>query len=195
MHTPGHAVINLAAISRCTDASVGAPILAGAILPDVPIVLLYIHHRWLRGVPEAEIWTQHYQRPAFLYFVHVMHSIPLSLAGLVLGIFVDSPALAAFFGSLLLHAASDLPLHGEDAHRHFLPFSHFRFISPISYWDVRRHARWVALVEATLVWIATVLTWPRAGEVGRVALVLVALGYVVSYWRSFIRPAYGVTRS
>jgi hypothetical protein len=41
----------------------------------------------------------------------------------------------------------DLPLHHEDAHRHFLPFTNWRFISPVSYWDPEYHGRIIAVIE------------------------------------------------
>ncbi|MFT5443587.1 MAG: hypothetical protein ACI8W3_002637, partial [Myxococcota bacterium] len=33
-----------------------------------------------------------------------------------------------------MHVALDLSLHNADAHRHFLPLSHWQFEGPVSYW-------------------------------------------------------------
>ena len=85
--------------------------------------------------------------------------------------------LAAFFGSMLLHALADLPLHAEDAHRHFLPFSHYRFISPISYWDVRYHAREVAIVETLVVAGAAAFLWRDSSLTARVLFSAIIVWY------------------
>ena len=44
----------------------------------------------------------------------------------------------------------DFLLHHNDGHRHFLPFSDFRFVSPVSYWDPRHYGGIVAPLEALL---------------------------------------------
>jgi len=186
MHTPGHAVVNLATLG-CIVGHEGA-VLAGAILPDLPIVILYIFER-LRGTPEQTIWAVCYQNRYWLAIIHGAHSIPLSLIGAGLGWLVGLPALAAFFASVMLHALGDFPVHAIDAHRHFLPFSQYRFVSPFSYWDERFHGKQVALLEALLV-LGCSLWLVRRG-VSRLAaavLLLVNLGYVRSYWRNFLRP-------
>jgi hypothetical protein len=48
---------------------------------------------------------------------------------------------------MLLHSALDLPVHTDDAHRHFLPLSAWQFHSPVSYWDPRSYGRQVAALE------------------------------------------------
>ena len=52
------------------------------------------------------------------------------------------------FLSMALHALTDLPLHHDDGHRHFWPFSNWRFESPVSYWDPAHHGAVVASLEA-----------------------------------------------
>lgn len=186
MHTPGHAVINIATLG-CIVGHEGA-VLAGAIAPDLPIVILYLYER-LRGTPEETIWAVCYQNRYWLAVIHGGHSIPLAAIAAGLGLIAGLPALAAFFASVALHALCDFPVHAIDAHRHFLPFSQYRFISPLSYWDARFHGRKVALVEALLVGASSLLLLRRG--VGRLAgalLCLVNLWYVRSYVRSFLWP-------
>jgi hypothetical protein len=188
VHTPGHATINLAVLGTAFDPGLAVPILAGGILPDVPIISLYLFHRWIRDTPEERIWSEHYQRPFWQNLIHGMHSIPLHAIGLVVSLSMGSIALAVFFSSALLHALQDLPVHAIDAHRHFLPFSQWRFISPISYWDPKYHGRSVALVEALLVVMAAVVVWLQHREsYARICLAGVVLFYAFSYWRSFLR--------
>lgn len=186
MHTPGHAVINLATLG-CIVGHEGA-VLAGAIAPDLPIVVLYLYER-LRGTPEQTIWAVCYQNPYWLAVIHGGHSIPLAAIATGLAWMVGFPALAVFFASVALHAMCDLPVHAIDAHRHFLPFSQYRFVSPLSYWDERFHGRKVAFVEALVVLFCSVFLIRRGvSRLAAGALVLVNLWYAHSYVRSFLRP-------
>ena len=194
MQTPGHAVVNLALIAGAVDPTLALPVLAGAVLPDVPIMVLYARERWLHGTPEDRIWRDHYQRPFWQNLIHGLHSIPMAALGLVAALLLGAPAIAAFFGSALLHALADLPIHAEDAHRQLLPFSTYRFISPLSYWDPRHHGAKVALAEASLVFAAGLYLWTgSAGPEGRVILALVGLWYALSYLRTFVVPALRAT--
>jgi hypothetical protein len=148
MHTPGHVVVNLMVLGSAFGHE--KAIMAGAIVPDLPIVVLYLYER-ARKTPPDVIWSVCYQRKHWLAIIHGAHSIPLAILGMLAGWLVDEPAILLFFTSVLAHASCDFPLHAIDAHRHFFPFSEYRFISPISYWDVRYHGRTVARIEALLV--------------------------------------------
>jgi hypothetical protein len=182
--TPGHAVLNLLLLSSAGHAPA---VVAGAVAPDAPIALLYLFERHVRGTPEERIWSSAYQRPAWQAVIHGSHSIPLAVAAVGVSLLFRAPWATAFFLSALLHAFADLPVHAEDAHRHFVPLSNWRFVSPLSYWDVRHHARVVAAVEAALVWVVGALLWTDLGAFGRVAVPLVAVWYAYGYWRTFVR--------
>jgi len=62
---------------------------------------------------------------------------------------------------MVIHAVLDLPVHHDDAHRHFFPFSNYRFMSPISYWDPKHYGNIVALVEQLLVFGATLYLFSK----------------------------------
>ena len=81
---------------------------------------------------------------------------------------------------MALHAAADLLVHADDAHRHLWPLSDWRFASPVSYWDPRHHGAWFAPVEcvAALAMLAAVRR--RAGRRTRVALAALAVAYVAA---------------
>lgn len=186
MHTPGHATVNLALIGSYTDPRLAPWVFAGAVLPDIPIFVLYARER-LRRTPEEEIWRVHYQKRFWQDVIHGMHSLPLGALGLALCLWARWSPGAAFFTSALLHALSDLPIHHQDAHRHLWPLSHYRFISPLSYWDVRHHAKVVAAVELTLVAAcALLLAYRHEGLVARGLLAMVVVWYVVNYWRAIL---------
>ncbi|HEX8536320.1 MAG TPA: hypothetical protein VF664_02575 [Cystobacter sp.] len=187
MQTPGHAVLNLALLGGYAAPSLAVPILVGAVLPDVPIAVLYLRERYVRGLSDERIWSESYQRPFWLNLIHGAHSLPLSLGGGLVALALGVTPLAAFFASVFLHALADFPLHVHDAHRHFLPFSQYRFISPISYWDVRYHGRAVALGEALLVLGVAAWLWPRVPGAARAGLATVTVWYAFNYWKSFPR--------
>ena len=187
MQTPGHAVINLALLGGGTHPALALPIIAGAVAPDVPIVVLYLRERFLRGLPDERIWSESYQKPFWLNLIHGVHSVPLSLLGALAAWGLGWTAVAAFLASALLHALGDLPVHAQDAHRHFLPFSQYRFISPLSYWDVRHHGRAVALGELLLVFACAAWLWPAVALAGRVLLGVVGVWYLYNYGKTFLR--------
>ncbi|HEY8212185.1 MAG TPA: hypothetical protein VIG99_32105 [Myxococcaceae bacterium] len=189
MRTPGHAVLNVALFARHGPPAVVAATVAGAVLPDLPIVWLYFQEK-LRGTPAEEIWRVHYQKPFWSNLIHMMHSLPMAAAGLAAGALAREPVVAAFFASALLHALCDIPVHGVDAHRHFLPFSQRRFVSPLSYWEVRRHARAVTFVEwaiAAAAGLVLAATWGW-GPAAISGLLLLNLGYAAGFTRLFVAP-------
>lgn len=192
MHTPGHVLLNLAMLGSVVGHETA--VVAGAVLPDLPIVALYLRERW-RGTPPETIWSVCYQQKHWLAIIHGAHSVPLAVLGVMLCWLAHLPSLLNFFLSVLCHAFCDLPVHAHDAHRHFFPFSEYRFISPWSYWDVRYHGRTVALLEAVLVFLCSLYIYfvmaARWTDTPRplVAVLLVAsnLWYAQNYYRSFLR--------
>jgi hypothetical protein len=190
MYTPGHVLVNTALIGA-VDPRLALPAAIGAAVPDLPLVLLYLRER-LRGTPEARIWSERYGTRLWQDTVHTAHSLPLAAAGLAVALALGAPAAAAVCASMLLHDLGDLPLHGRDAHRHFLPLSQWRFESPISYWELERHAALVALLEIALAWVGAWVIAAR-GVPGGVAAALAAacLWYPWQYWKAILRPQPG----
>ena len=155
MNTPSHYVLNLVVLGKTIAPNANVPLTLGAILPDAPIFLFYFIAKWLYRLPEKQIWSAAYYSPFVQFWVSLGHSFPLGGAGLLLSICCQWRLGIAFFASLLGHSLLDFPVHHDDAHRHFFPFSDYRFISPLSYWDINHHARFVAFGEMALVLIAT----------------------------------------
>jgi hypothetical protein len=181
MHTPTHAVVNLALLDGGRRERV-VPALAGALVPDLPAFGFYLYYRFVAGLPEAAIWGEVYQRPAWQAFFAPFHSIPIALAILALCAWRRLGAGVVFAASLLLHDALDLPVHREDAHRHLWPLSDFRFASPLSYWDRAHHAAQVAPVELALVIggaIVLARRWPSLPV--RAVLLAVALAMTAAW--------------
>lgn len=182
MNTPSHAIINLALLMNVTEQPAVLAVTAGAIAPDLPMFVFYAWVKGIRKLPEGQIWTEAYYHPFWQTCIDLCHSIPL--AGLTawgcwqLGWL---PA-ALFFISMILHSLGDLPVHNDDAHKHFLPLSQYRVISPLSYWDPKHYGRQVAFVEMLLVLGTSVLTFPILGNIWGQGLVVLVNGF---YWFTF----------
>lgn len=158
MKTPSHAVLNVALLLPHTP--LASVIVLGSVLPDLPIFILY---GWAKGVlrqDDATLWGETYYSPFWYTWTALVHSIPLALLGALGAALCHSSAGVVLGLSMVLHDLLDLPVHHDDAHCHFLPFSRYRFISPLSYWDPRHHGPWVALGESCLVLGASVMLWP-----------------------------------
>lgn len=172
MNTPTHALVSLATLGRRGARAVNAGAAVGAALPDAPIFLLFVVARYALGQPSSQIWTRTYFEPGWQLAIDLLHSVPLALVGLGVARWRRSAAGQAIFLSMLLHSALDLPVHTDDAHRHFLPLSEWRFHSPVSYWDPRSHGRLVAAAEIAVALLLSVRVFRLL--TARVARLLVA---------------------
>ncbi|GLQ21796.1 cobalamin biosynthesis protein CobQ [Algimonas porphyrae] len=165
MNTPTHALVALACLSR-RDAKIrNRWVLAGALLPDAVIFLWAPWQHWIVGRDWSAIWNQHYFEAPMQTGIALFNSVPIFALLLIFGLWQRHRYwglyLAVFAGAALLHIALDAPVHGHDAYRHFWPLSDWRFYSPVSYWDINLHARWVSLVEAAIVMACTAILWRR----------------------------------
>lgn len=150
MNTPAHVVLNLLCLNRGPRSDVAWPVVAGALVPDAPMFLFYAVEKFVLGSPESLIWQERYFHPGWQNLIDLFNSIPLVLLGLGWA-WQRSPQVQAFCLSMLLHIAGGLPLHHDDAHRHFFPFSNWRFISPVSYWDSDHYGQVVSILELVMV--------------------------------------------
>ncbi|MGI8738245.1 MAG: hypothetical protein ACR2KU_00935 [Gammaproteobacteria bacterium] len=81
-----------------------------------------------------------------------------------------------------LHVLFDLPLHHDDAHRHFFPFSDWRFYSPVSYWDPAHYGDIVSACEILAVAVGSVVLWRRYESLSlRLMCAALALSYAL-HW-------------
>lgn len=168
MNTPSHAILNLALLGHRSRSQLNGPIFWGALLPDLAMFGFYAWAKLVARLDEATIWRSEYYRPAWQTVFDIGNSIPLALGMIFLALALrrryphrSRLATAAVFGglSVILHCLQDLPLHVDDGHRHFWPFTNFRFESSVSYWDPNHHGAWAALGEATMVLVASLWVW------------------------------------
>lgn len=186
MNTPGHCILNLAILDRGYLKGCTWPILLGSWLPDAAIFIFY---GWARatGMPESVIWREAYYGKFWQDIFAIGNSIPLALLGLAIFLWLRRPAWVAVFASMLLHHLEDLPLHHDDAHRHFWPISTYRFASPVSYWDPDHFGAYGAFIEAGMTFIASVVLWQRVrSRWGRGLIILVNAAYFGSYWQMYL---------
>lgn len=169
MNTPSHLIINAAIHKRATAAGASiprAPFLLGAVLPDIPLWLLwmgaYAYYRYVLGdltvTPMDQRFDQLYFTDPFWLAAHnTLHSPTLLL--IVLALLWSSRWRAGsraswwfwFAAGCLVHTALDIPTHVDDGPLLFFPFEwSIRFQSPVSYWDWRHYGREFAVFELLL---------------------------------------------
>lgn len=208
MTTPAHAALSLIILGRSERNAL--PVALGAVAPDVPMLVFYLWERLARGVSEGRIWSERYFDPGWQVVFDIPSSIPLLLLALCILLVligrrstagpVPSAGVAAaprparltawalFVASMILHALGDLPLHREDAHRHFFPFSDWRFTSPVSYWDPDHFGGYAAIGEVLLVLAVSVFLFRAYRGRGRRIVLGVAgvyalfIGFAVLMW-------------
>lgn len=192
MNTPAHAVFSLLVLGRAEGERLVTWIALGAVLPDLPAMVFYGWEKLVLGRPEGTIWSVDYFRPGWQAVFDGFHSLPLLGLALLAAIGLAWPRTAWTLASMALHALADLPLHADDAHRHFWPLSDFRYESPVSYWDPSRYGLWAAAAEVALVAVGSVVLWRRfQGRAARTPRLLIAavaacyaiyLAYVLVVW-------------
>ena len=181
MNTPAHALLNLLALGNREREAAVAPIIVGSILPDAPMFVFYAWQKLL-GVPEQLIWREKYYDPSWQGFFDVFNSLPLIILLGVLARVLGWRWIMWLAAAMALHVLFDLPLHHDDAHRHFFPFSDWRFESPISYWDPAHYGRISAIAEVAMSGFATAWLWHRySGKAARLAVCALAAAYV-AHW-------------
>lgn len=187
MNTPGHYILNLALLGKTVDFSNNTAIAIGAILPDAPIFIFYLVAKFIYRLPEAKIWSEAYYEPFWQNMIALFHSLPLAAVGAVIFYRLDSKAGMILCISMICHSLLDLPVHNDDAHRHFFPLSNYRFISPFSYWDTNHYGRIVALIEMSLVLAANSIAIGLLNHpVTKGIVILIDLFYLVGYYRFYL---------
>ena len=165
MITSTHALLALAALSKRDDRQRNLSVLTGSLLPDLAIFLWAPYQSIVNGVSGDELWNELYFAPPMQNLIAWFNSIPIYAGLLLIGFAARSKTwgklLIAFSLAALIHMATDFPVHADDAYRHFWPLLDWRFVSPISYWDVDHHAEWVGKLDIVLALGCTAILWRR----------------------------------
>jgi hypothetical protein len=181
MITTTHAILNTALLGRKDHPERNWPLVLGSILPDLPmflygLLMIFMRGRW-DAVSRASLNEFHYRQ----LWVDWGHSIPLALAGALLCLLLKNKWGLFFFAAMGLHDLEDLPVHAEYAHRHFLPFSNWRFFSPISYSDPHHFGSIVAPIEWGVVLFCIGILW-RRGISQWIQALLLFIGVFQGLW-------------
>lgn len=180
--------------------SLNLAVLAGALLPDVSLFVMFLQAK-ARGVADEVIWGELYYSSLWQEIGAVTNSIPvyvfLMLIGNLLGgrlgtkkhiaTLTNSAGYVLLFLGLaaLLHCLTDLPLHVDDGHAHFWPFTDWIFASPVSYWDQDHYALYWQPVEIIIALVCVLVIWRRFSSVWvRIAAItgLLSFAMVILYW-------------
>ena len=183
MQTQTHTLLALAALARRDNPKRNLAVVAGSLLPDL---FIYVAWPWLtlvRGESQARIWREIYFDAPMQAWGALFNSAPLyalvALGGWLARRTVAGQLALALALAALIHIATDLPVHAEDAHRHFWPLTDWRFHSPLSYWNPAYHARWVGSAESVLGLGLCALLWRRFPKLWvRITLALFAAFYL-----------------
>ncbi|MEO0465284.1 MAG: hypothetical protein AAF216_01980 [Pseudomonadota bacterium] len=161
MNTSAHLIVASAVLSR-RDAPVrNRWIILGALLPDLWIFVFFAWAGGVQGLPGETIWNETYWREPWQTIGAAFNSLPLATLIVAAGLAAKRTWLTVFGLAMTSHIALDLPLHGDDAHRHFWPLTDWRFISPVSYWDPAANGRWGNLIELGVVIAGSAILWRR----------------------------------
>lgn len=171
--------------------------LIGAVLPDASIFVMWGIAK-LQSVPESVIWQEWYYADFWQQLGAISNSLPLFLTCAVLGWLAggrwhSSVHCNAYWATILLtaasaailHALTDLPLHHDDGHPHFWPFSNWIYSSPVSYWDPAHHGQIWSIIEIFLAIGLIVILWRRfKHRLARSLLFMTGSSYILmmGYW-------------
>ena len=169
MMTQTHLLVASGLFARPDHTLRNFAILFGALIPDAAIYVLFGWSK-IQGIPERTVWRELYWQEPWQSWTAAGNSLPIYMALLVIGLVLLRNAAFAWKIGLVLafmalaavtHIAGDLPVHVDDAHRHFWPLSNWKFISPVSYWHPDHHGGTFAIFEVCLGLLLAILLFRR----------------------------------
>ncbi|MEP4197833.1 MAG: cobalamin biosynthesis protein CobQ [Aliishimia sp.] len=188
MNTPAHLLLGAAAFGRRGSGTVMIAALIGAMLPDLSLYLMAGTALFILQIAPSRVFNELYFSDAWQTVFAIDNSFVIW--GVLLGgaIWSQRGWAVALCGAALLHLVFDFPLHHDDGRPHFWPVSGWVFESPLSYWDVRHGARWVAPFEAAAAMCSAVLLLKHQPGVPMTVFILILLAaelWVVRTWLFF----------
>lgn len=188
MNTPAHILICAAALSHRRHGPETRLAGIGGLLPDLSLYLLVGVSLFALRISPRTVFGELYFSDGWQTVFAIDNSILLWSMCVGFGVWSGKRWLSILGFACLLHIALDLPLHHDDGRAHFWPLTSWVFESPVSYWDSRHHAAYVAPVEGFLAVAAAALLSLRHVSVPArlaVAVLLLAEFYVIRQWILF----------
>ncbi len=192
MNSPTHSLLALALLSKKDSPKRNWAVFLGSFIPDLAIYLWAPYQKFVNGVSGEDMWRELYFQAPMQNLIAYFNSIPIYLALLAFGWVsrtkIWGQMLLFFAAAALIHMATDLPVHAEDAYRHFWPLTDWRFFSPLSYWDKGHHAGWVNLIEAVIAFASIAVLWRRFPKLwvkivlGLVTVLYAAMIVITALW-------------
>jgi len=188
MNTPAHVLLAVVAAGKPASKSRNTALIFGALFPDIMMFVMVGWERWINGLDLETIFREAYFSDFWQEIFAINNSAPIFAVLLIAGLALRIEWLWAFGLAALLHVLCDLPLHFDDGHPHFWPFTDWIFVSPVSYWDPRHHGVAAGMVEAGLsVALAALLLRRFRGVIARIAILVgLAIELVFSVGGHFI---------
>jgi len=181
MNTPAHLLLGAAVFGRKPPRGVIWAAMLGGLLPDLSLYVLAGGSMFLLGISPQRVFNELYFSDAWQTIFAIDNSFLIWGVLLALAIWAQRSWAIALCSAALLHIACDLPLHHDDGRAHFWPLSNWVFESPLSYWDTRHGAAYVAPLEAVLATVAAIAIWLyRPG----IAMSLAALALLILEYRT-----------
>ncbi len=181
MLTPGHAILNSVLLRKKEKNPPYLYIVWGAVAPDLSMLVFFLWNRFVAGYSARYIFEDLYFNSGWAGFIDVFHSFPLLGAVAIFCYLKKLRRSFYFFLSMFVHSLFDFPLHNTDAHRHFFPFSNYKFRSPLSYWDPAHYGSIMAISECLLILVLSFYLWRKiSSKTGRLMIFLADIFYVFS---------------
>lgn len=160
VNTPTHMLVGAALFARPNRPNAMLAAFAGGLVPDLPMFLMVLVAARFSGIPEHEVFGALYFSESWQRVFAIDHSFFVWTTLLAGGLLLRCPAVIAFAGAALAHAAVDFATHHDDARRQLWPFSNGVFQSPVSYWDPAHYGAIVGPIEAGIALaLAALLLW------------------------------------
>jgi hypothetical protein len=182
MITTSHAILNCALLGRKGKPQRHWPALLGAVFPDLPMILFFFLIPTLSRLFRLSLPGRFYYFPYYRVFIDWGHSIPLALAGILVFGLLKKEWGWVFSLSMLLHDFEDFFVHAVYPHEHFVPFSHWRFYGPLSYYDPEYHGALVATLEWALVAYCAWVLYKRGIQPWVQVLLLTIVIFQGTWW-------------
>jgi hypothetical protein len=171
--------------------------LAGALIPDLPMYAIVAALKFYAGLPDLVIYGVAYFHPYWQLANGLGHSLVFwPLLAILAWAFQSQTSgklqtvlsvAAIVAASATLHSVIDMLCHREDAHSHFAPFTMWKFISPVSYWNPAHFGTPFKVFEAVVglalcaLLFARYRNWPTRALISVCALLYAAIPAYFDY--------------